>query len=350
MSPQKNAFTWIPALLFCLVATAVLLPQTSRADTNGNAVEVPPGWDYLDWKEDFSHAYVDAEGEPETHAHIRHEHDDSPLFSIANGEVYGGFRAQLGQLPLVEVQDDTLILRAATETNERPLPDEARFGASVRTGIHYGFQEESIRAFEPPVRIEIRFRPKFRPGNFVALWMMHATWTRGPEDILMGIEYDLMETGGHMSADDESGGKHEVHSAVHSWHAYDTPEWSHQSGQRYTRNTVDFGPEGSWSKAVFEWLTGPEDSDKVIRYWINDHLLYEVTPADFETDYLENNPPPTGPYSWAEIIREMWDEPMHLLLWNHFQHADDFLGYEDADPDDFPVEVTIDWVRTFKKE
>ncbi len=49
MSPQKNVFKLIPAILFCVMATAVILPQTSRADTNAEPqavrdveAEVPP--------------------------------------------------------------------------------------------------------------------------------------------------------------------------------------------------------------------------------------------------------------------------------------------------------------------
>jgi len=34
MSPKTNTFKWIPAILFCVIAAAVILPQTSRADTN----------------------------------------------------------------------------------------------------------------------------------------------------------------------------------------------------------------------------------------------------------------------------------------------------------------------------
>lgn len=171
------------------------------------------------------------------------------------------------------------------------------------------------------------------------------------DDIQMMQEFDRIKAGGHYDEGDGRDGKHQIASAVHSWCRSPKRGQSHQSGQRNLRTVFDFVPEGTWHTAVFEWLTGDTDDEKIIRYLINDQIIFDVTPYDFNTPYLLNERvPASGSYTWAEIINNVWDAPMNLKLWNGIQPSDRFLGYTEVDTQDYPMNIAFEYIRVFRKQ
>ena len=314
-------------------------------------VKIPDGWDYMNWNVDFANTYMDEKLDIEEEGYIYSKDTDKKLFKIYNSDdSYYIHRAKLGNRSLVNISDDILKLRAATDSETYPVPDEARYGAGIATGIHYGPHQEVTHEFKPPVRIEIRFRPYWVPGNFVALWMMTNEWVKAPDDTLLMQEYDLIEAGGQFDEGDGPAGKHDVRSAVHSWQSKSS-NGGHKSLSVHTANAVDFGSKDNWNTAVFEWLTGPDDEDKTIRYYINDHLLFEASPKDFDNpSLLKDNKPVSENYSWAESIRKIWNKPMNLKLWHQIQLSHKYLAYDKVDPDDFPVSLDFKWIRSYKKK
>ena len=309
-------------------------------------IDIPNGWDYMNWQVDFSNVSMDCL-QDEEEGYIKDNNQE--ILKVYNSSTYSGnrHRARLGDISLVEIKDGNLKLRSATNSNKFPVPDDSRFGGSVATGIHYGKHEGIIHSFEPPVRIEIKFRPRWVPGNVLAIWMIAKNWVRSPDGSFFMKEFDLIEAGGQFDEGDEPYGKHEVRSAVHSWQS-ETNNGGHKSSSIHNKNIVDFGSAGTWNTAVFEWLTGSDDKDKFIRYYINDKLLLDVSPSDFNSSE-EKKEPISSNYTWAESISNVWNQPMYLILAHHIQPSNMYLGYDNVDPDDFPVDIDFKWIHSYKK-
>jgi len=267
------------------------------------------------------------------------------------------------QVTNVRVADGCLWLKASVE-------GERRLGAEVRTGKSHG-EIFSLCALRPPVRIEIRFKPIMKPGSFIALWLMHTQWNSeifAEHNMMVGKEFDLLECAGGESIVTDSDIQIKAHMTVHTWRA--PMPWVPQGQRSVQVNTapmISVGNPVTWQEIRFDWDDESRPGGCELRYywrasgqdWGEPRLRLRPEQEFFPKDHPMNRIA-FGQVRHVDILRAVWKEPMHLILWNQARAAEGWISQEQLasrglntwgsatlNPEDFPVDVPIDSIRVF---
>lgn len=263
----------------------------------------------------------------------------------------------------VRVADGCLFLKAS-------LQGDRRLGAEVRTGKSHG-EIFSLCEIRPPVRIEIRFKPIMKPGSFIALWLMHTRWNTklfAQHNIQVGKEFDLLECAGGENIVTESDIQIKAHMTVHTWRA--PMPWVPQGQRSVQVNTapmISVGNPVTWQEIRFDWDDESRPGGCELRYywrsdgedWGEPRLRLRPEPEFFPKDHPMNRIA-FDQVRHVDILRAVWEEPMHIILWNQARDAEAWISQEQLasrgfntwggsrlNPNDFPVEVPIDFIRVF---
>ncbi|MBD3266222.1 hypothetical protein GF373_06085 [bacterium] len=244
-----------------------------------------------------------------------------------------------------------LILRATVTGKGEPgtqVPPEHTHGGGVMTGKHYS-GEFSFWSFapDPPtnyVRVDIYATIPRPLGAKLAVWSFADDWYEGGGS-LISMEMDMIEAGGHPKEwiDGSRDGLFKYHPNIHSWFGGGSP-WGHKSVQHMEPKTLDFGPEEKEHKLSWEWENGPTREEKVLRYLIDDQVVYKRSVAEMKEKHpVLNRGGKKGvecTLSAREIADFMWDKPQNLQIW-YGADRDFFLSGVPQYGDAWPSEMTV---------
>jgi hypothetical protein len=297
---------WIMGLLLA----AVSVPPA------GAQAEAPPGWRLL-WQDGF----------------------DGPGIDERNWIVMGpGGPGDSGHYDpaKVRVRDGHLVLTAGDRAGRTT-------GGQVRSQIFYGPHRGERRTFRPPVRIEIRADYELAYGSAGSFWLLGAGWTpslRHP-DIALIKEFDIIELHGAVTARGTGPDRYHHTAHVHRWDRRDGR--SERSRKQLHGFTTPDGPAGNlidgprWVTFAIEWLTGPNDHDRRVRYLVDGHVVHEKSVMDWPAEE-----------GWRDDIRQIWDEPMGLILTcDALGQPNLWGGVADLDGRNFPIDCRFDYIRVF---
>jgi hypothetical protein len=223
------------------------------------------------------------------------------------------------------------------------------------SGKHFG-EAFSFWSFAPHpptnrVRVDIYTTVPRPLGAKLAVWSFADDWHPGGGS-LVSLEMDMIEAGGHPKewVDGSRDGLFRYHPNLHCWFGGGSP-WGHRSVQHMEPKTLDFGPEDKEHTLSWEWYNGPTEQTKLLRYLIDDRIVYERRVADLKEKYPALNrggmKDVTCTMSAREIAEFMWDKPQHLQLW-YGADRDFFLSGVPHHGDDWPSEMVIRRIDVYR--
>jgi len=291
-------------------------------------IEVPEGWS-LYWSDEFDGSTI-----------------DTSKWKISNGGRWLSENAF--------ISEGALQLRASMTSPS----NNNRYGAEVRTGKQ---PEMGLFSITPPARIEIRFKPIMKPGSFIAIWLMQAVFNRAVyADYSKQVwkEFDFLECSGGENAFNNNSIQIMARMTVHSWQADFPWTGSKSSQQKNIKVMIDVGNPVKWQEGRIDWDNEnlPGGTKELRYYW------RESGAASWDKPYLTIRPDQftdiaftkkgLPPITREQILSAVWNEPMHIVLWNHVRQSGEWLAEErisgkSPSVTDFPVDVPIDYVRVF---
>lgn len=193
------------------------------------------------------------------------------------------------------IQDGKLIIKAIYENYQNRSFTSARIRSKDKGDWLYG-------------RIVVRAKVPTGLGTWPAIWMLSTDWSYGgwPES----GEIDIMEHVGYHP--------NYVHGSVHTL-AYN-----------HTINTQ--------KSAVLPVPNATTEFNIYRIDWFEDHIDFYINEAKYFTFTNENNGWPYWPF----------DKRFHLIL--NLAVGGNWGGAQGVDPNDFPAQMEIDYVRVYKKD
>ena len=251
-----------------------------------------------------------------------------------------------------------LVLRGTVLGDGEPgtdVPPENTRCGGVMSGKHFG-REFSFWSFapDPPtnrVRVDIYMTVPRPLGAKLAVWSFADDWYSGGGSVI-SLEMDMIEAGGRPRewVDGSRDGLFRYHPNLHSWFGGGSP-WGHASVQHMEPKTLDFGPEDTEHKLSWEWHNGPTEEMRLLRYLIDDRIVYERRVSDLKANHpkLDRGGMKGVVSTWSagEIAEFMWDKPQNLQIW-YGADRDFFLSGIPQYGDDWPSEMVIRRIDVYR--
>ncbi len=251
-----------------------------------------------------------------------------------------------------------LVLQATVTGDGEPgkdVPSEHQQSAGVKTGQHFS-GEFSFWSFSPDppthrVRLDIYATVPRPLGAKLAVWSFADAWYSGGGSKI-SLEMDMIEAGGRPKewVDGSRDGLFRYHPNLHSWFGGGSP-WGHKSVYHMEAKEMDFGPEDKEHKLSWEWYNGPTNKQKILRYLIDDRVVYERSVADLKEKHPKldrgGKKGVECTISAKEIAEFMWDKPQNLYLW-YGADGDFFLSDTPQYGDDWPSEMVIRRIDVYR--
>ncbi|MBD3266431.1 hypothetical protein GF373_07150 [bacterium] len=251
-----------------------------------------------------------------------------------------------------------LILRATVTGEGEPgtnVPPEHTHSGGVMSGKHF-HDEFSFWSFSPDppthrVRVDIYATVPRPLGAKLAVWSFADDWYAGGGSVI-SLEMDMIEAGGRPKewVDGSRDGLFRYHPNLHSWFGGGSP-WAHKSVQHMEPKELDFGPEEKEHKLTWEWYNGPTNKEKMLRYLIDDRVVYERSVAELKEKHPKLDrggmKGVESKMSAKEIAEFMWDKPQNLQLW-YGADRDFFLSGVPQYGDDWPSEMVIRRIEVYR--
>lgn len=337
----KNGFALCFFFAFALQAVAQNPPSEPVEQT------VPTGFTVHAESHDLRAFTAEKSGE---HVILLDE-NGTPMFRCLDGN---GFKQENVKID----PERGLILRGTVSgagESGKQVPPQHQHSAGVMSGKHYhdAFSFWSFSPQEPTNRVRLDiFCTIPRPlGSKLAVWSFADDWYTGGGSVI-SMELDFIEAGGRAAewVDGKGAGLFRYHPNIHSWFGGGSP-WSHQSIQHMEPKNLDFGPESSMHKLSVEWINGPQKTEKILRYLLNDQMVYERSVAELKTrrPILQEggNAGLKSSLNAQEIAEFMWNKPQNLQIW---YGADEsfFLADPPIYGDDWPSEMIVQRIDVFR--
>ena len=259
----------------------------------------------------------------------------------------------------VEIAPSRGLVLKATVTGDgasgTEVAPEHTHGGGVQSGKHYS-GEFSFWSFAPDapshrVRVNV-YSTLPRPlGSMLAIWSFADAWYPGGGSVI-SLEMDLIEAGGREDEwiDGSRNGLFRYHPNLHCWFGGGSP-WGHNRVFHTEPKPFGFGPEDAEHKFSWEWHNSPAREAKVLRYLIDDQVVYERSVAHLSTRYPQlDRGSMKGVQSTMnarEIAEFMWDKPQNLQLW-YGVDREFFLSGVPKYGEDWPSEMVVRRIEVFR--
>ncbi len=338
-------------LMFCILLLCLTACQndsgTFGSTSPEDKVSIPAGFSEHTESHNlktFSKAYMDGH-------FLIIDADGRHIFRCLSNDVFTPENVQIDS-------ERGLILRATVTGNGRPgndVPREETHSGGVMSGKHY-HDSFSFWSFSPKpptnrVRVDI-YTTLPRPlGSKLAVWSFADDWYSGGGS-LISLEMDFIEAGGHPDewVDGSRDGMFRYHPNLHCWFGGGSP-WGHQRVMHMEPKNLNFGPEDAEHKISVEWINGSTREEKILRYLLDDQVVYERSIADLKDEYPQLDrggmAGVTSSMSAKEIAEFMWNKPQNLQLW-YGADRDFFLSGVPQYGDDWPSEMIVQRIDVFR--